>query len=284
MGVPHMNDSTYVLESQIDWLTAAVHSGRKAQEWYWHALRWRKSEEKLGNRLQPFVLGSYTGERCGRVGFGSRENAGIFQLSGDLADEHFHTLWREHDTVTRVDVAVTVCTPEYEQSIARNAFVASQELRSSHPRLAMPSLVQNGDGGDTCYIGHRSSDQYCRIYNKQAECISQHDPDGADHYARCWRYELEVKGGAAHQLAETLASTPDRGAYIRSFLWAYLRNHGVIPWFDPSSTVALAPGFRRRSDRDSRLEWLSTSVAPAVTWLLGNTDREEILRILHLDA
>ena len=277
-----MYSSTTVLESQLDWLTAAVHTYPKAQEWGWHATRWQARERKLGNAEKRFQLGGYVGSMLGRVRVGQRDAACLIQLSGDLAEQHFDTLWASHDTLTRLDVAVTVQTPEYEADIAKHAFAAAVELRSEQPKLAMPSLVQSGDGGDTCYIGHRESDLYCRIYNKQAECAAQHDVHGAEHYQRCWRYELEVKGGAAHQLAETLAACPDRGAYIRTMLWTYLRNHGIIPWFDPSATVAIVPGFRRRSDRDSRLDWVSTSVRPAVTWLLGNTDRDELMRRLGL--
>jgi DNA relaxase NicK len=105
--------------------------------------------------MVPFQLGDYAGQRCGRVGFGMRENAAIFQLSGDVADQHFARLWTGHDTLTRIDVAVTVRTADYEQAIASNAFAAAVALRADHPRLAEPTLVQSGDGGDTCYIGRR---------------------------------------------------------------------------------------------------------------------------------
>lgn len=277
-----MQTSTTVLESQLDWLTTAVHSEKKAAAWSRLARVWTVAEESDGNRRSPFRLGDYAGYICGRVRFGSRDAAALFQLSGDLAARHFDLLWIKHDTLTRVDIAVTVQLAGYDPIIAAAAYADATAYRVVHPRAAMASLVQDGDGGSTCYLGRRASDLYCRIYNKEAECRGRSDAEGAAHYARCWRYELELKGGAAHQFAEALSTKPVKSYYIQSTLYEYLVKHGIEPLFERASADVPVPGFRRRSDRDSRLEWLEKSVRPAVTWLLGNTDRADLIERLGL--
>jgi DNA relaxase NicK len=278
-----MQSSTSVLESQLDWLTTAVHSVTKAAGWRSYADRWARREVADGNKRGPFHLGNYEGWICGRVRFAERDAAALFQLSGDLARQHFDLLWIGHDTLTRIDLAVTVRTDAYDPIIGAQAYSDATAYRREHPKAAMASLVQDSDGGSTCYLGRRSSDLYCRIYNKHAECLARHDPEGAVHYANCWRYELELKGPAAHAFADALSTKPNKANYIQSTLYEYLAKHGIVPLFERTSVNALVPGFRRRSDRDSRLEWLATSVKPAVTWLLGNTDRAEVLTRLGLD-
>jgi hypothetical protein len=52
--------------------------------------------------------------------------------------------------------------------------------------------------------------------------------------------------------------------------------------FSHQGPVEKVVGFRRRSDRDTRLMWIEHSVKPAVRWLLDNGDRAEVLAALGL--
>lgn len=277
-----MHLSTRVLEAQLDWLTMAVHSTDKAITWWDIAVRLAERERQSGNQRQPFELGGYNGWRCGRVRYGRRQAATLIQLSGDLASSSFDRLWRDHDTATRIDLAVTVRTLTYDGSIASEAYRQAQAFRSAHPASAQASLVQDSDDGSTCYVGRRSSDRYLRIYNKESESRSAGDLESTQRYACAWRYELELKGVAAHAIGQALAVSKDRAAWIVYYLHWHCLQHGITPIFAPGPLQLLPQGFRRRSDRDSRLAWLESTVAPTVKWLLDTTDAEEVRSILGL--
>jgi DNA relaxase NicK len=271
-----------VIESQLDWLTLAVHNHQKTDQLRDHAQRWAEREVKNGERVAPWRLNGYIGWRAGRVRYGERENAGLVQLSGDLAAARFDTLWPLRDNVSRLDVAVTVRADPPQPDHGRQAYLAAVAFREAHPRAARPSQHADADGGWTTYIGDRSSDYFLRVYDKEAEQRGDHDDAGAERYRACWRYELECKGFSAASVGLSLARAADRPAFCQSLLHQYACAHGIEPIFADDGQRVLSPGFRRRSDRDTRLAWLHRSVKPAIEYLLQTGTREEVMQALGL--
>jgi hypothetical protein len=271
-----------ILESQIDWLTCATHTARTTRKWARWAHRQAQTEETPTERVTPFRIGGYEGWHCGRLSFGTREAAGLIQCSGDLARQAFDVLMPDANTVTRIDIAVTVrLSPSQRKPGTRHYNEASDWYRA-HPRAARPSYHGDADGGYTLYLGSRTSDRYLRVYDKGAESAA--DPVALGHYRDCWRYELESKGAAAYPLAQHLFNlSPEvRSAYIADALYSYCYKHGLRPAYLPGENVALVPGFRRRSDRDSRLGWLDRTVKPVVQWLIDTGNEVEVLAALGL--
>ena len=271
-----------VIECQLDWLTGAVHTGHgTARRMRW-VKRLAEAEETRESKLTPFRLCGYEGWHCGRVSFGAREAAGLIQLSGDLARIHFDNLMQWLDSVSRLDLAVTVRLNPADRGPGWRHYNEALGWYQSHPKAARPSYHGDGDGGMTVYLGHRESDRYLRIYDKGAE--AHDDVEQATHYAGCWRYELETKGSAASAVAaEVYARGLDqRVPLIRSIVHTYCAKHGILPVFAANGPATLVPGFRRRSDRESRLDWLERTVRPVVEWLGQTGDGEDALRALGL--
>ncbi len=271
-----------VIESQADWLTAACHGRKRTDDLkgYIHPLL--TAELAHGARPRPWRLQGYVGYMAGRVRWGERENAGLVQLSGDLAERHLERVCELQDSITRLDVATTVVLPFYDSTLARRGYSAATEHRLRHPHSALPKVVEDGNGGSTLYLGDRSSDFILRLYNKQAERLADADPDGAEHYRNAWRYELEVKGRAAPQLATLTVAAPDRAAYIQAFLYDYCEAHGLTPAFPHSGAQALRPGFTRRSDRQKTLQWYRSAVGPSLQRLWQGGDPQELIDALGL--
>jgi DNA relaxase NicK len=273
-----------VIESQLDWLTLAVHSREKTDLLRDHAERWAKREVDSGNRVAPFRLNGYIGWKAGRVRYGERENAGLVQLSGDLAAQHFDTLYPIRDNISRLDVAVTVRADPPQPEHGRESYLAAVAHRDASPRSARPSQHGDGDGGWTTYIGDRTSDYYFRLYDKEAEQRGERNDAGAERYRACWRYELECKGLSTPALALSLAGAADRPALCQGLVHNYACAHGIEPIFPYDGKRVLSPGFRRRSDRDTRMAWLRRSVRPAVEYLLQTGTRDEVIQALGLDG
>lgn len=277
-----MQPTATVIESQLDWLTCAVHSGRAADELEHYARMVARTSETATEREHPFRVKGYDGWQAGRVRFGSREGAALIQLSGDLAAKHFDDLVPIADSISRVDIAVTARLSQKDDDLGLSAYLAAQRFYLNHNHAARPSFHGDADGGYTAYVGERTSDWFLRIYNKAAE--TRTDPDQAEHYADCWRYELECKGGSTGPLVAELSAHDgdDRAAAIQDMVWEYLHRHGIVPVFPKAGNVALVPGFRRRSDRASKLAWLQKSVRPAVAWLAETGDASDIYAALGL--
>jgi hypothetical protein len=275
--------TTTVLESQVDWLTASVHAAEKNVTLEHMASTFAAGEIAAGAKMRPWRLMGHEGWIAGRVRYGTRQAAGLVQLSGDLARQHFDDIYPLADNVSRVDLAVTARFDPPFADAGWVAYLDAAHFHDAHPESALPWRVADADGGWTTYIGKRTSDTFLRIYDKGAESRAAGDTRGELHYAACWRYELETKGPFARIASEAIAGSSDRSVLVKDWVHDYLTHHGMNAWFLRDGSMQLVPGFRRRSDRESRLRWLGRSVRPAVEWLIANGDVSDVLDALGLD-
>lgn len=277
-----MDHTATVIESQPDWLTAACHHTANAEALRRLAEHLAAGEAAIGQRRRPFRLMGYGGYSQGRVRYGERGTASLIQLSGDLADRHLTSVRALQDSLTRLDLAVTCRFDPPTSRLAADLYGDATAFRAVNPRSARPELVQDGDGGSTCYVGDRASPYLLRAYNKEAERQAAKDEPGAFHYRSCWRFELEVKGQPAPDLARQTDEAPDRPAFIQRFIGSYLDAHGLRLPFDPMGGAALVPGFNRHTDRTKTLAWYAKSVAPSLVRLLEQGDQSEVWAALGL--
>jgi DNA relaxase NicK len=260
-----------VVEAQLDWLTLGWEEGQAADRAEAWAFSRGQAERRAGFREAPFRLMGYEGWAVGRVRFGRRDGPALLQLSGDLAEKNADTLVPHATRISRVDIAVTVRLDPADPFLGETSYAEASNHYAEHPASALPWIVQTGSGGCTAYVGSRTSDRFLRIYD-----------EGAAHYKSCWRYELECKGTSAKPMALAVVSAADRPAFIQQQLHHYCLAHGIGPAFDDRGGRVLIPGFRRRSDTESRLNWIRRSVNPAILSLLSEVDRAEILDALGL--
>lgn len=277
-----MQDTAKVVEAQADWLTAMFYGDRLADAARQMAEGWSKVELAAGAKTQRAWVEGYELEVNGRVRYGRKPDSAILQVSGQLADDYLDELVDVASRISRIDLAVTVRTPEPDPHVGGNAYLQACWFYEKHTRAAMPSRHQSAERGDTVYLGHRDSERYFRLYNKQAECESSSDAAGAEHYRNCWRYELELKRSVAPPTALALAGASDRAAYCQEYLHDYVSGHGVEPIFPQSGDRVLVPGFRRRSDLESRRAWLRSHAKPVVRFALERLGRDAVLKDLGL--
>jgi len=273
-----------VIESQLDWLTCEVHTAKRNQELEALAAEWMRSTESGSNKVSAFRLNGYVGWHCGRVSYGTRQAAGLLQLSGDLAREHFDSLYPLVDHFSRIDLAVTTRVHMGHAYVGHQAYSDAMEHFDLHPKSALPWQVRDARGGMTVYLGDRSSDFFFRLYDKEAESTAAKDDVSLARYKGCWRAELELKGMAARQMAEPLYRAENRSYAVSDFVADYAKRHGIQPPFVATGTPIHLSGLRRRSDRMTRLNWLATSVRPAVQWLLETGEAADVLEALGMDG
>jgi DNA relaxase NicK len=271
-----------IIEAQVDWLSCSFASEEKSQRAHAWAYSRARREHREGYRELPFRLMGYEGWAVGRIRFGTREDMAFLQLSGLLAEEYIAEMVAAADRVSRIDIAVTVRLPEPDQFLGESTYAQACNWRAANPTSAMPWLMQDDDGGCTAYVGHRTSDRFLRVYNKEAEAQKSEDAKGKRHYKACWRYELECKGTVALAMAREVVASSFRPQFITQQVWRFCTRHGIEPVFRSDQDAELVPGFRRRSDYQSRLSWLKRSVNPAILSMLEVGDRADIIEALGL--
>lgn len=278
-----MDSTGVVIESQVDWLTVSAHGKDAAQNMLDLARGLAKEEEAQGNRARRWRLMGYEGTHTGAIEYGQRDTQStILRLIGDSANRHLDAALSLADAVTRCDIAVTYRASPPDPMLGRNAYTMAELFHANHPKSARPWFTGDANGGFTCYIGSREAANFFRIYNKGAECIATHDEEGAERYRACWRYELEAKAAVAGALANLVADSEDRADTVLHYVHAYALAHGIAPAFLVDAPRSLLPGFRRRSDAQSRIKFLARNVKPTLDWLREAGEIDAALSALGL--
>lgn len=265
-----------VIEAQVDWLTVSAHGEEGAAHMRDLAVWLAKEEEAKGNRPKLWRLMGYEGTHVGAIEYGQRDEAScILRLIGDAASVHLDKAMSVAHDVTRIDLAVTWQGDPPDPMVGRNTYTQAELHYASHPNAARPWFTGDASGGYTCYIGARESANFFRVYNKGAECVAQGDQAGIERYRGCWRYELEAKASMAGALSALVLDASDRADTTTRYVHAWATAHGISPMFLVDAPMALIPGFRRRSDADSRIRHLERNVRPTLEWLreAGELDR-----------
>jgi len=140
------------------------------------------------------------------------------------------------------------------------------------------TLMEDLRGGATCYVGTRTSEQFARIYNKDAE-------SGDKAYERVWRYEVQLKNKYASKLSEQIAGkTYTASSHALVFVKQWLSHRGVsTPWQADAELLPLPKVNVSDTQTDAKLDWLRKQVRPSLRVLLKYGLRDAILEALGLD-
>jgi len=274
--------TSYLRESQPDWLTVGAHRRTSVQTMRNLANGLATAEEADGNHKRPWRLLGYEGYRCGRVRWGEARGWGLMQLSGDSANAYLAAALACADSVSRLDLAVTVQTDRPQPDLGRSVYDQATAWRVTHPKAARPWFIGGDDCGWTTYIGQRQSDLFFRCYDKAAETRDAGDESNIRQYVNAWRYELELKGEAAESTARRLLDSGNIHNATNALLHGWLSARGVTPAWDVDQPIRPIGTLRRRSDRDRKLDWLLSQVRPTVQWLVENGDGAAVMANLGL--
>jgi hypothetical protein len=158
---------------------------------------------------------------------------------------------KAHGKVTRLDLAKDAIDENIQ--LATIAKLAIDGKRTGSAQSV--SQITSSGGGQTIYVGSRSSDRFARMYDKAAQ-------QGLDDDWK--RLEIECKGDVAKTLARVLVMPDtDWNATIGGIMQKMLMvdEDSYRRWLDGASVDGL-PKIEKQTDREA---WLLTQVLPAIS-------------------
>lgn len=163
----------------------------------------------------------------------------------------------EGHTFTRLDVAIDVIDTELSP---RKLYEQLQSGKAQTKGGRGYKMWEKHDGGQTLYIGSRTSNIFLRIYDKGAEL----------HTDDVWvRVELELKGGKAREFANLIANDGSDSAIhkMRGVLRTVVAFPGKV-WAGivGDEDVKLTDSTKKTTDTEA---WLLELVAPAMGKLIA---------------
>lgn len=229
---------------------------------------------------KPWGMQGYNGKTSGGVSYGRGTQGYIYQASG-WAAARSRDLAPPWHNCPRVDVAVTLWYEHDNPMVASRVAERSAEIAGARGAIGWNVRhIRGFGGGDTTYIGSRSSDHYIRIYDKWRE-------SGEDEaYRFAWRIEIEAKGDTAAQIWAAAHSQAPGREYLAALVQEQCRKRGVyLPMLDRMRPCPPRQYKPEGDANDRRLAWLKNQVAPACERLLtAGVYRDTILQALGLSA
>lgn len=269
-----------IVSAGIDYITATMpHTHPNAVQWYGSCVKYIETIASDGNEITSTRRQGYEGVSIGGSFAGIREDGYMVNISGERAQEGFPIVYSYNPHVSRIDVQCTFRYAERNQHTGSNAqhAVALANARLSKAAQREATLIQSLSGGETCYVCSKKSEQFARIYNKEAE-------SGEERYKQAWRFEVQLKNLLATKTAEMFKlSEYAQPAQAAVFVRQWLRKRGVsTPWNADAELYALPSEKQGPSDVEARLRWLREQVRPSLRRLLKLGLRDSILEALGL--
>lgn len=271
-----MRTSLSDLSAGIDWLTTTYRDDRTIKEVGEWAGNYERVMMQAGEESYDMNSYGYQGWRCCGMGFGIREDGAILSLAGSLAAEKFSQVKTFGGKCTRIDLQVTASLMNPETGLARRHYNRLMATQEPLPQKVI-TLLESKKGGQTLYLGARSSEQMGRIYDKSSQ-------ERLGEPGSRWRFEVEYKGARAPQVWAHLTHEPTRATIIGSTVWEWFNSRGVSPVWDKTDKEVVLEVPRRASSVDRQLLWLATQVAPTVARLVAAGRQSDVLRSLGMES
>ncbi len=249
-----------------------------------------------GDRQRPwrYVGGYEDGWSCGPISYAEGRNSVLVQASGAASDPLFLACKAASLEVrpTRFDVQTTVVLAQDDPGYARRMADRADVYRRSGEREGYPFKLHVRDGfgdGDTLEIGTRGSEVYLRLYDKHREGFKKthsKQVQPGQFAPGSWRYEAELKGGAATELYCRLFEAPDGSEGHSQGVLTEVRGLFMDRGLDLPVGDVTADKIREkryRSDLDRTRAWLRSAVRPTIKQLIADGYMGEVLHDLGLN-
>jgi hypothetical protein len=263
-----------IVSAGVDWLTATASKGSSRVDLQTYSdnqrRRFMDSDEsiKTGYRLGFF------GWQAEGFFYGTREGCSIVVASGAQAHNVFRAVAGIADNISRLDLQVTVATPEERPRLGLQAFKAIESGAPARRKVKNVTLIDTHPSGETCSIGKRRSDQYGRIYDKATEAQM-------GEARSVWRYEVELKRTSALATATALRGCQAVEADALGFVHNWFDARGVPPIFTPDLLFCPQKPARTVSDRDL-LTWFEKTLSITIGRAIRRYGIERTLEALGL--
>jgi hypothetical protein len=268
---------TKLISAGIDYNRITTQNMRRAgnlEDAFWRiAMR----DRQLGYDVVPGGAFGFVGKKTRHALFGRKKDWAMLQVSGYEA-KATGVLALEGTQSTRLDLQLTVFVGALAvESIIFDAYADACDHKRAKARPIEVTLIEKRRRAQTVYLGSRSSDVYCRIYDKHAE-------SGKEEYVGAVRYEVEFKGRMSKAIWASLVAGETTLRQQLEMVIKIFEERGVkIPLDDLDRMDVVIPKPEQTS-KENTLAWLSRQVAPTVSKLTAEYGYILPFRILFEQA
>lgn len=237
-------------------------------------------ELQHGFKRLPYRIHTMRGFQVGHAAGGESATHLMVELRGYLAEMYYDNLLFVESRCTRLDFALTAWFQDDPGAYPGLAYWKASEhlLRQRLEKSRKMPVMWKSHTGDTCYLGSRSSQRFCRIYDK-----GRQSDDEA--YRQSVRVEVEIKSDLAQVIWQNIQNGEPVETIGLGEIEYILSQHGLTLGKlagDCKRTKVPAP--TTAPDIVGKLAWLQRQVAPALRDLQKRGFYEQALACLGLET
>lgn len=275
MQNPNQPAVAHSIESAgVDWLTATASKGSSRIDMQTYADNQRRRFMDADESIKTGYRLGFFGWQAEGFFYGTREGCSIVVASGAQAHNVFRAVSGIADNISRLDLQVTVGTPDERPHLGVQAFQALKSGTPAKRKVKNVTLIDTHPSGETCSIGKRKSDNYGRIYDKATEARLG-EP------LTVWRYEIELKRNAALATATSLRSSQAMESDALGIVHRWFDTRGVVPIFPPCQLFCPQKPVRPAANTDL-LTWFEKSLSITVGRAIRRYGLERVLEALSI--
>lgn len=262
-----------IVDWGVDWLTLVTRDTNRSAEWKQIFADIASEEQQRGHKWSTARFFGYAGEQCGHIMYGSRQDGALVKLTSALAHEKGMLFSPDAVHCTRIDLQVTAELTYPRPDFINRSYENVVLHKTSNGRPPAAAHLRGSDGGQTLYVGSRSSMRYFRLYDKGVET-------GTDVPGKLLRWELEVKDVLADQAVAMLAGSADALRSTLGVVGSFCSDRGVpVLWTIPPLEEKFQIPRIAQEDAGS-LRWLQGPVASVVARLMETVGAEQTIGAL----
>jgi DNA relaxase NicK len=178
---------------------------------------------------------------------------------------------------TRIDLQVTWPTTDDPGEYIREMYVAGKLHKPLNGRPPELTLTDTPSGAKMLTVGNRQSLLYGRMYDKYRE-------SKMPEYAKCVRWEVEVKAEQAVDLTAYMREHRTESATTRAIVNQFWKARGMTPFWETYEALEEAPPVKRSRTDETKIAWLAAQVNPTLTTLKEHGRLESAIRALFKDT
>jgi DNA relaxase NicK len=266
------------IEGHVDWITGTTSNEGT-----------RRSLGELSQELLQKLIGEgeqanlwrahgYEGWRIGPVSYGVRSQDDYLTISGEMANIFHRRASGCFNSISRLDLAVTVWFSKHDVERAARAYEQVKAKVSESSGTRNYTYITNLLGGDTLYVGSRKSQYFGRLYDKWVQSKSLD-------YINAWRWEMELHKPLAFDTNLKLLLETYQHQFIANTVKIWFEDRFVpCPWDYYDVEVKPIVARRRKTKDEATLEWLEQQIEPSVRKLAAKGKLLQVLKALKISA
>jgi len=260
----------------IDWITGTANSDRGRATIAEIAHEYLNQQIELGFEPRAWKSYQYEGWRINGASWGKRASDDIITFSGEISHFYWKPLVAYLDTCSRLDLAVTQWYTEHDINLASKYWQDINRRAGSEAITRRYTYITNLLGGDTIYVGSRSSQAFGRIYDKAMQSLDEH-------FANAWRWEVELHKPIALVVLKALDSAEDEQNTIIAQVKTWFEDRLIRCPFEPKQdTIDIVVPRKRKTRDEQTIEWLEGQVSGSVKKLAERGKISQVLEALGL--